>query len=197
MNSPEQPTDAEQPTAADPRSALERTSNLLLEGAPDGVTLEIAASALRERIYGSIACLSTLLVITGSEHLDRPWSTALDVLTSTGGLWTASVLAELIAHLGAHRSTPGLREVRHISWVSGQIMAASAVPLALIVLAGFDVMSLHAAVWSAVWTLVAEMGIFASLAVRSTSLKWWGKSILIASLVVLGLLVVFLKTLAH
>ncbi len=163
---------------------------------PADLPLSVAASALRERIYGSIACLSTLLVITGYP-VDHPWTSVIDVLVATGGLWTASVLAEIVAHIGTHGSTPQGSEVRHITWVSGQIMAASAVPLVLLVLAGLEVMSDHTAVWSGVWVLVAEMGLFAFLTVRRTSLGRWRKMILIASLVGLGLVVVVLKTLSH
>ncbi len=169
----------------------------LLGRLPADLPLSVAASALRERIYGSIACLSTLLVITGDTALAHPWSNVLDVVVATGGLWAASVLAEVVAHLGAHGSTPDARELRHIFWVSGQIMAASAVPLVLLALAGLRVLSAHTAVWSAVWVLVAEMGLFAFLTVRHTSLSLLRKVVLIASLVVLGLAVVLLKTLAH
>lgn len=188
---PAQPADPAGP--AEPELPATR----LLRRLPADLPLSVAASALRERIYGSIACLSTLLVLTGYAGMEHPWTDAADVLLATGGLWTASVLAEVIAHIGAHGSMPRGREVRHISWVSGQIMAASAVPLALLVLAGVRVLSAHTALWSAVWVLVAEMGLFAFLAVRRTSLTMWGKLLLTTSLIALGLLVVFLKTLAH
>ncbi len=93
------------------------------------------------------------------------------MLIATGGLWTASVLAEFIAHLGAHQAPPTAPQLRHLLWVSGQIMAASAVPPG--------------------WR------VFAFPAVRSTPLRWWSRILLIASLLVLGLLVVFLDTLDH
>ena len=169
----------------------------LIDRGPEGVTLQIAAQALRERIYGSITCLSTLLLITGYQPPKSPWEEFFDVLIATGGLWTASVLAEYVSHLGAHQKPPDLKEIRHMLWVSGQIMAASAIPLALLLLAALDLVSLHTAVWAGVWVLVVEMGTFAFLAARRTSLKWWARTILIAALVVLGLLVVFLKMLAY
>ena len=163
----------------------------------EGIPLEVAALALRERIYGSIACLSTLLVITGYTPLEHPWEKVLDVLIATGGLYLASVLSEYIAHIGVHQSTPDPKELRHIFWVSGQIMAASTAPLVLLVLAGFHLLPLHTAVWIAVWVLVAEMGLFALAAVRRTALTWWNRTLLVGALVGFGLIVVFLKTLAH
>lgn len=163
----------------------------------DGLNREVAASALRERIYGSIACLSTLLVLTGYSPLEHPWEKLLDVLIATGGLYTASVLSEFVAHLGVHGLTPDRKEIRHILFVSGQIMAASTVPLILLGLSGFGAIALHGAVWAGVWTLIAEMGVFALLAVRKTSLTWWRRVVLVLSIVGLGLVVVFLKTIAH
>ena len=186
-----------EPTAAERADPERERGAGLLGRLPADVPLSVAASALRERIYGSIACLATLLVITGYGPLDHPWTDVADVAVATGGLWTASVLAEVIAHIGSHGTTPDAREVRHITWVSGQIMAASALPLLLLVLAGLDVLPTAAAVWSGVWVLVAEMGLFAFFAVRRTTLSRWRKVVLIASLVALGLLVVLLKTLAH
>lgn len=185
----------ERPVVTEP--AVAGGPSYLMDNAPEGVTLEIAAAALRERVYGSITCLSTLLVITGYQPLDHPWSKLFDVMIATGGLWTASVLAEVISHLGAHQKAPGPREMRHIFWVSGQIVAASTIPLVLLLLAALTVIPLHSAVWAGVWVLVAEMGVFAFLAVRGTSLSRRARTLLIAALLLLGLLVVVLKNLAH
>ncbi|MGI8591044.1 MAG: hypothetical protein ACR2M5_08660 [Nakamurella sp.] len=154
------------------------------------------AAALRERIYGSIACLSTLLIITGYP-LSQPWGEVVDVLVATGGLWAASVLSDYVAHLAVHQHTPTGRELAHMVRVSGQIIGASAVPLLLLVLAGLAILPSHTAVWIGIWVLVAEMGLFALVSVRRTSFPWWGRFLLIVSLMALGLLVVFLKTLAH
>ena len=193
VDTPGDPSSVPLATASDEH----RTPDLRPDRVPEGVTLELAATALRERIYGSIACLSTLLVITGYSPLEHPWEKALDVLIATGGLYTASVLSEYVAHLGIHKVTPDRKEIRHIFWVSGQIMAASAIPLVLLVLAGIHALSLHTAVWVGVWVLVAEMGLFALFAVRKTALSRWGRTLLVGALLVLGVAVVFLKTLAH
>ena len=176
---------------------MHKTVHDLTDRPPEGVPLQIAAQALRERIYRSITCLSTLLLITGYQPPKSAWEECFDVLIATGGLWTASVLAEYVSHLGAHQKPPDLKEIRHMLWVSGQIMAASAIPLALLLVAGLDLIPLHTAVWAGVWVLVVEMGTFALLAARRTALNWWSRTMLIAALVVLGLLVVFLKMLAY
>ncbi|SDP20690.1 hypothetical protein SAMN04515671_3252 [Nakamurella panacisegetis] len=188
---------APRPGTSDAPDAAGATADGVPVGVTVGVTQELAASALRERIYGSIACLSTLLVITGYTPLEHPWEKALDVLIAAGGLYSASVLSEFVAHLGVHRVTPDGKDLRHMLWASGQIMAASALPLALLALAGLNAVRLHTAVWVGVWVLVAEMGLFALLAVRHTALKWWGRALLVVILLALGLGVVVLKTLAH
>ena len=50
--------------------------------------------------------------------------------------------------------------------------------------------------WVSAGLLVAEMGLFALLAVRRTRLPWWKQLLLMAGLVALGLVVIGLKT-AH
>jgi hypothetical protein len=67
-----------------------------LEGPPEQV-----AAVLRERIYGGIACLSTLLVLVRPEADTTAWRVFVDVVVATGGLWAASLLADYVAHLAA------------------------------------------------------------------------------------------------
>lgn len=159
---------------------------------------EDVAALLRERIYGDIACLSTLLVLTGALHeVEGAWSAVLDVVVATGGLFAASALAEFVAHLGLHGHPPKGRELVLLFRTSGQILEAAVVPVLLLVLAGIGVLSLHTALWAGVWVLIVVMGLFALLAARRTELRWWGQLLLVAVLIGLGVLVVVVKTLAH
>jgi hypothetical protein len=71
------------------------------------VAPEDVAALLRERIYGGIACLSTLLLLLRSPGEESSaWSVVLDVVVATGSLWAASVLADLVAHMAAHGVAP-------------------------------------------------------------------------------------------
>ena len=80
---------------------------------------------------------------------------------------------------------------------SGQILEAAFLPLMVLVGAGVGLLSTYTAVWIAIWVLVAELGVIAFLAVRSSQLPWWQQLLTSRSWVGLGVLVVGIKTLAH
>ena len=155
------------------------------------------AAVLRERIYGGIACLSTLLVLIS--HLDghaTAWAALIDVAAASGSLWAASLFAHYVAHVAAHGKVASGEAARSLR-ASGQILEASAVPLIVLVVAGAGGMPLHAALYAGVWASVGALGLFALLAARRTQLPWWRRAILVAALVALGALVVAIRTLAH
>jgi hypothetical protein len=163
------------------------------EAAPEDV-----AALLRERIYGGIACLSTLLLLLRDPADESSaWSLVLDVVVATGSLWAASLLADVVSHLAAHGSAPRGAEARRMFRTSGQILEAAVVPVVLLVLSGFGVLMTERAIRAGVWVSVVTLGLFALLAVRRTKLAWWKRYLLVAALVGLGALVVLLKTLAH
>lgn len=157
------------------------------------------AALFKERIYGNIACLSTVIVL--SEHREEDhstaWSALLDIVILLVSLGAASFLAELVAHLSAHGAPPKLRELTHMVRGAGQILAAGAVPSLLLILAGLNVLRYGPALNAGIWVLVVSLGLFALLAARRSALPRWGKTLLVAVLVGLGIVVVLLKTLAH
>ncbi|MGE3285275.1 MAG: hypothetical protein AB7J32_04110 [Pseudonocardia sp.] len=159
---------------------------------------DATASVLRERIYGGIACLSTLLVLT--RHVDgveSAWTAFADVAIATGALYAASLLADYVSHVAAHGHAPRGAEAAATLRASGQILQASAVPLLLLALAGIGRIRLEGALRAGVWVSVVTLGLFALLAARRTMLPWWQRTLLVAALLGLGALVVALKTLAH
>jgi hypothetical protein len=169
------------------------TSARRVEGPPEQV-----AAVLRERIYGGIACLSTLLVLVRNGEVDSTaWGAFLDVLIATGGLWAASLLADYVSHLAAHGERPHGQEAVAVLRASNQILEAAWIPLLLLALAGLGVMSLTPALRAGVWVSVITLGLFALLAVRRTELPGWQRAIVVVALLGLGALVVLLKTLAH
>jgi hypothetical protein len=156
------------------------------------------AALLRERIYGGIACLTTLLLLLRYPSEEQSaWPVVLDVAVATGSLWAASLLADLVSHLAAHGSAPRGAEGRHMLRASGQILEAAVVPLVLLVLSGLGVLMTERAIRIGVWVSVVQLGLFALLAARRTELTWWKRSLLVVALLGLGALVVLLKTLAH
>jgi hypothetical protein len=158
---------------------------------------EKVAALFRERIYGGIACLSTLLVLSHGEDGTSAWRVFLDVAIATGGLWAASVLADFVSELAATGHGPRRDEALEALRESGQILEAALVPLLLLALAGLGVMRLEPALRAGIWVSIIELGLFALLAVRRTTLPPWRRTLVVAALVGLGALVVLVKTLAH
>jgi hypothetical protein len=168
-------------------------SEVRADAAPEDV-----AALLRERIYGGIACLSTLLLLARAPGEEpSAWSVVLDVVVATGSLWAASILADLVAHLAAHGVAPRGAEAVRMLRTSGQILEAAVIPVVLLVLAGVGALRLEAALRAGVWVSVITLGLFASLAARRTNLAGWKRLFIVAALIGLGALVVLLKTLAH
>jgi hypothetical protein len=166
--------------------------------AAEGEPVEYVVSLLRERLYGAISCLATLAVLARYTTEDtNAWARILDVAVATGGLWAASLLADWVAHLGVYGATPRGRDALRILQSSGQILEAALLPVVIIAVAGFGVLSTYTATWIAMWVLVAELGLIAFLAVRRTQLPWWYQFFAVAGLVGVGFLVLGIKILAH
>lgn len=164
----------------------------------DDLPPERTAAILRERLYGNIACLSTLLVLT--QHVTgnaTAGAALLDVAIATGGLFGASLFAEFVAHLGVHGERLHRGDWRLLLGTSGQIVQAALVPMLLLAVSAVGWWDFHPALWSSVWVLVAQLGVFSFLAARRTGLSWVGRGLLVLSIVAFGVLVIVVKTLAH
>ena len=153
---------------------------------------------LRERLYGAVSCLATLAVLTRYTGEDTSaWFRMLDVAVAMGGLWAASLLADWVAHLTVHERAPRGAELWRMLQASGQILAASLLPLAALAAAGIGLLDTDTAMWVAKWILVAELGVIALAAVRKTRLPWWQQIVTVVLLTGVGVLVIGIKTLAH
>jgi hypothetical protein len=153
---------------------------------------------LRERLYGAISCLATLVVLTRYTEGDTSaWSRMLDVAVTMGGLWAASLLADFVAHLSVHERAPRGLEAARMLQASSQILQAGLLPLLALAAAGIDLLDTDTAMWVAKWILVAELGLITLLAVRRTRLPWWQQAGAVLLLVGVGFLVIGVKVLAH
>ncbi|PQP23942.1 hypothetical protein [Rhodococcus opacus] len=162
------------------------------------IPVEQVVALLRERVYGAMTCLATLAVLVRyTAPGTSGWSRVLDVAVATGGLWAASLLADWVAHLGAHHSAPRGRAALRMLQASGQIVEAAVLPLLILVAAAVGLLSLSTAMWIAMWILVVELGVIALFAVRMAQLRWWQQLFTIAGLVGVGVLVVGIKILGH
>lgn len=164
----------------------------------EGIPVERVVALLRERVYDAMTCLATLAVLVRYTAPETsPWARVLDVAVATGGLWAASLLADWVAHLGAHHSAPRGRAALRMLQASGQIVEAAVLPLVILAAAAVGLLSASSAMWFAMWVLVVELGVIALLAVRMAQLRWWQQLLTVIGLVGVGVLVVGVKILAH
>ena len=166
--------------------------------ATDAEPVEHTVAMLRERLYGAISCLATLVVLTRYTGEDtEAWGRVLDVAITMGGLWAASLLADWVAHLAVHERSPRGVEAWRILQASAQILQAGLLPLLALGAAGIGLVETDTAMWIAKWILVAELGLIALLAVRRTRLVLWQQIVTVLLLSGVGLLVIGIKVLAH
>lgn len=164
----------------------------------DAPPVEHVVAVLRERLYGAISCLATLAVLARYTTADTSaWVRMVDVAIAAGGLWTASLLADWLAHLAVHSVAPRGRDLWRLLQSSGQILQAAFLPVVVLAVAGFADLNTSTATWVAMWVLVAELGGITLLAVRRTELPWWQQALAIVILAGIGALVLVIKILAH
>ncbi|QRI76866.1 MULTISPECIES: hypothetical protein [Rhodococcus] len=162
------------------------------------IPVEHVVALLRERVYGAMTCLATLAVLVRYTAPETsPRAPFLDVAVATGGLWAASLLADWVAHLGAHHSAPRGRAALRMLQASGQIVAAAVLPLLILAAAAVGLLRTSTAMWIAMGILVVELGVIALLAVRMAQLRWWQQLLTVLGMVGAGVLVVGIKILAH
>ncbi|WNG87852.1 hypothetical protein C6A87_000735 [Mycobacterium sp. ITM-2016-00317] len=159
---------------------------------------EHVVAMLRERLYGAISCLATLVVLTRyTEDDTNAWIRMLDVGLTMGGLWAASLLADWVAHLSVHQRAPRGDELWRMLQASGQILQAAVLPVLALGAAAVGLLETDTAMWVAKWILVVELGVIALLAVRRTRLPLWQQLLAVAVLSGIGLLVIGVKVLTH
>lgn len=164
----------------------------------DEAPVEHVVAMLRERLYGAISCLATLVVLTRYTEEDTSgWARMLDVGITMGGLWAAGLLADWVAHMSVHGRNPRGVELWRMLQASGQILQAALLPLIALGAAAVDLLDTDTAMWIAKWILVGELGLIALLAVRRTRLKLWQQILTALTLSGIGLLVIGIKVLAH
>ncbi|MFE6889050.1 hypothetical protein [Streptomyces sp. NPDC057694] len=150
---------------------------------------------LKERIYASLTLLAVLVGLAMSGHPSHSGA-AVAVAVTALGLWLATLVADLQAHPVAHGSRPGVREIRHVLFVSSPLLTSAVGPLLLIGLSAAGALELDTALWVSVYSEVAALALWGFAGGRSI-----GAGILRATVTgvlnaVIGLGVVGVKLLA-
>ncbi|GAA4849628.1 hypothetical protein GCM10023221_31380 [Luteimicrobium xylanilyticum] len=167
------------------------------QGAPHDALPEGTAERLRERVYVAFVSLAVVLTLnTHAAHLDAGRAAGTLVVTALGTV-AAAFAADLISHLAVHGTLPARSELRLMLRVSFGALGSVVVPLVLIGLAGAGAWSVTGALTAAAAVLTATLGVVGWIGVRRTGLTALQKLAALGALVLLGVVVVALKLLAH
>ena len=119
------------------------------------------------------------------------------LIISVVGVLLAGLASDLVSHMIVHDTLPSAREFRHLLAVASRALTVLAVPVIVLALAYFGVMQARTAVVIAIAALIASLAVIARIAVSRTGLAGWKQLIVLVSIVLLGVIVVFLEQLAH
>jgi hypothetical protein len=158
---------------------------------------DVAAEHLRERVYGTVSVLASIVTLLEARHDDHAVSAAITLVVTVGALWAASIFADLTAHLAVHQTRPDRRSVRRLFASHREILAAAALPTVLVLSTETGWWELDTALGWAAGAQILTLAVVGVLAVRGTSIPAWGKVVVVAGEVGLGLAVVGIKLLAH
>lgn len=158
---------------------------------------EAAAEHLRERVYGTVSVLASIATLVAAEHEAGAVAAAVTLVVTVGALWAASLFADLTAHLAVHQAWPGRVAVRQLLSSHYEILAAAALPVLLVLSTETGWWELDTALRWAAGAQIATLGFVGILAVRGTTIPFWGRVVVVAGEVGLGLAIVGIKTLAH
>jgi hypothetical protein len=158
---------------------------------------QVAAEHLRERVYGTVSVLASIATLLGARHDEGAVTAAVTLAVTVGALWAASLFADLTAHLAIHQSGPGRAELRRLLSSHREILAAAGLPVLLVLSTETGWWELETALRWAAGGQVLTLALVGFLAVRGTAIPFWGRVVVIAGEVALGLAIVGIKVLTH
>ena len=156
-----------------------------------------AAAALRERVYATVTGLSTVLILLSQADSISPRAATIDLAVTMGGLWIASVFADVVAHSTVQGDAVRGDQLRSIMRVGAQAAEIAVVPLLAIGLSGTGWWTLHTGLVIAICALLLTQLVVALIALRLSTISTPRRLLIIAAELVLGGLVIAIKLAAH
>lgn len=150
----------------------------------------------KERVYATFTGLALVLVVSNAEH-PTPSRAFLVLALGVLGITAAGFVADVISHLAVHREFPEAMEWLILLRVAGGALGTAVTPLILIAVAWLDLWSIETALRVATIVYIVTLGVIGWFAVRRSKLAWWQQLVALGVLLVLGLAVIGLQTLAH
>lgn len=157
----------------------------------------VRAESLKERVYATFTGLAIVLVqLTNVEHLTTP-RVASELAVGILAITAAGLAADVISFLSVHARFPDGHEVRVMLRIAASALASAGIPVAVLALSALAILQLDTALRIVSIVYVVTLGLIAYLGVRRTRAAWWKQLIALASLMAVGLSVIFIQAAAH
>jgi hypothetical protein len=178
----EQDAMADQQQRESPGSTGERSDPLGLVTGGEGL------------ITGTVVCAAVIAASAG--HLESTASLTLAIVGTVTVYWLAHLHALTLGFAVSGGHHPGIA-FRHALAHTWYIVAASLLPVVILLLAEFAGASLKAAAWAALYATIGLLGVYSFLAGRRGGLGLWGSLASAAAGAALGGLIALLKATLH
>jgi hypothetical protein len=162
----------------------------------DSHARENRAAVLRERIYLTFALLAVTIALDAHGHI-LPVQAIVTLVVTAVGMLVAIFTADLISHLMVEGRMWTRRELGHALLVTMGSLAVLVLPVAILCGASIGWWGTHIALQIASFALLLTLVVHGWIAIRRLPLRWWQRLLTLTSEALLGLLVIFLQTLAH
>jgi hypothetical protein len=157
--------------------------------------------ATEAAIYGVV--LVAGLVAAVGEAAEASWDVFVKVCVTVLVMWTAHLYAGVVAHLGDERDSAAtfrqrLGHATHDALVHSRgMLIASILPLAVLLLGHFGVLTDEQAVWAALWLCVGLLGVLGYAKIAAWARNRWLCLASGAVSAALGVVLILLKLSVH
>jgi hypothetical protein len=145
-------------------------------------------------ITGTVVCAAVIAASAG--HLESTARLTLAIVGTVGVYWLAHLHAVTLGFAVSGGHHPGIA-FRHALAHTWYIVAASLLPVGVLLLAELAGASLRAAAWAALYATIGLLGVYSFVAGRRGGLGWWGSLASAAAGAALGGLIALLKAALH
>ena len=176
---------------------METEREVAVTGNPRGTEPAPLTQHAREALYASISGIATLLVMIPSAELFTGRSAASSLVSTMGGLFAASLVADTIAHASEHGGATRRSTMRRILGASIRTLEITVVPAILLLLSDTGIWSLRTGLTLAIATLTVTQLVLVLCGLRgSATTKSQKAGYLLLQLAAVGG-VVLLKVVVH
>lgn len=164
--------------------------------------LDIQRLLSESAIYG-VVTISGLLVIVAGQSESATTEALVKVVATVFVFWLAHVYAGTVAHLGDSHDAGALsstrlgKALRHSLAHSGGMLLVTLVPIVMLTLGVFGLVSHEVAIWGTLWLDVALLAVLGYFGVAGWTPKLWPRLVGALITAALGVLLILLKAWIH